>query len=184
MEVWKLILLGVIIGSNNLAVAFTLGALKIRSFWMRIIIVFGVFEFVIPLLGLFIGYQFSEVIADYAAYVGGGILLAFGLFMAYKSFNSSLEREQYLLEKVTSWMGIISLAAGLSLDNLIVGFSMGLQNFHPLTTASVIAASSVIFTFFGLNTGKYLKKHFKKSTDLFSAVLLILLGIATVFEWL
>lgn len=184
MEIWKLFLLGVVIGSNNLAVAFTLGTLKIRSYWWRIILTFGVFEFVIPLVGVFIGQQFSEFIADFASYVGGGILLIFGIYMVYKSFNSSLENEKYLLEKVTSWMGIFSLAAALSLDNLIVGFSIGLQNFSPLTTASVIAISSVVFTFIGLNTGKYLKDRFKKSTDLFSAVLLILLGIATLFEWL
>jgi putative Mn2+ efflux pump MntP len=184
MEVWKLFLLGVVIGSNNLAVAFTLGALDVRYFWWRIIAVFGVFEFVIPLVGIFIGQHFSEYIADYATYVGGGILLLFGLFMVYKSFNSSLEDEEYLLRKVTSWAGIISLATGLSLDNLIVGFSIGLQNFHPLTTAAVIAFSSIVFTFIGLNTGKYLKEHFKKSTDLFSAVLLIMLGVATLLEWL
>lgn len=184
MEVWKLFLLGIVIGSNNLAVAFSLGALNIRAFWWRIIVVFGAFEFVIPLVGVFIGQQFSEFIADYASYIGGGILLIFGLFMVYKSFNSSLEDEEYLLKKIVSWTGVISLAAGLSLDNLIVGFSIGLQNFSPITTASVIAISSVVFTFIGLNTGKYLKEHFKKSTDLFSAVLLILLGIATLFEWL
>lgn len=182
MEVWKLFLLGAVIGSNNLAVAFSLGALPTRSYWLRIIVIFGVFEFVIPLVGIFIGQQFSQIIADYASYVGGGILLVFGVFMVYKSFNSSLEDEEYLLKKVVSWTGVFSLAAGLSLDNLIVGFSIGLQNFSPLTTASVIAISSVVFTFIGLNTGKYLKDRFKKSTDLFSAVLLILLGIATLFE--
>lgn len=184
MEVWKLFLLGIVIGSNNLAVAFTLGALNVRYFWWRIIFIFGVFEFVIPLIGVFIGQQFASYIVEYASYVGGSLLLIFGIFMVYKSFNSSLENEGYLLRKVTSWTGIISLAAGLSLDNLIVGFSIGLQNFHPVTTASVIAVSSVVFTFIGLNTGKYLKDRFKKSTDLFSALLLILLGVATLFEWL
>lgn len=183
MEVWKLFLLGAVIGSNNLAVSFALGALKIRSFWWRIILAFGLFEFFIPLVGVFIGQQFSEFVTTYASYVGGFILLVFGIFMAYKSFNSSLEDEKYLLEKVASWTGIFSLAAGLSLDNLIVGFSIGLQNFHPVTIASVIAFSSVLFTIIGLNTGKYLKEHFRKSTDLFSAILLILLGVATLLEW-
>ena len=179
MEVWKLFLLGIVIGSNNLAVAFTLGALNTRFFWWRIIFIFGAFEFVIPLVGVFIGQQFSSYIENYASYVGGSILFTFGVVMVYKSFNSSFEDEGYLLRKVTSWTGIMSLAAALSLDNLIVGFSIGLQNFHPITTAFVIAVSSI-----GLNTGKYLKEHFKKSTDLFSAILLILLGVATLFEWL
>lgn len=184
MEVWKLVLLGIIIGCNNLAVAFAIGAMDTRDFWWRIIVIFGVFEFVIPLVGILIGQQFSTVIASYASYLGGGILLLFGIFMLYKSFKASKNEETYLLNKVKTWTGIISLAAGLSLDNLLVGFSIGLQNFHPLTTSTVIAASSVLFTIVGLNSGKYLKHHYRKPTNVFSAFLLIVLGLATFFKWI
>ena len=129
MEVWKLFILGIVIGSNNLAVAFALGAMDTRPFWLRITVVFGIFEFVIPLIGILIGQQVSRHIASYVSYIGGGILLIFGLFMIYKSFKSYKKEESNLLEKVTSWLGIISLSAGLSIDNLIVGFSMELQQY-------------------------------------------------------
>lgn len=184
MEVWKLIILGAVIGSNNLAVAFALGAMDTRSFWWRIIVVFGIFEFVIPLLGLLIGQQLSTLVASYASYVGGGMLIVFGLFVIYKSFKSYKKEESNLLKNVTSWLGLISLSAGLSIDNLIVGFSMGLQNFHPLTTSTVIAGSSVLFTIIGLNTGKYLKYQYRKVTDISAAILLLLIGILTILEWI
>lgn len=184
MEIWKLLTLGVVIGSNNLSVAFALGTMDIRSFWWRIILVFGIFEFVIPLVGLLIGQQLSTYIASYASYIGGGILLILGLFMIYKSFKANKKEESNLLKKATSWLGIMSLSAALSIDNLIVGFSMGLQSFHPLTTSTVIAGSSVLFTIIGLNTGKRLKHRFRKVTDIFVAFLLFLLGIASIFEWL
>ena len=184
MELWKLFILGAVIGSNNLAVAFALGAMHTRSFWLRIILVFAVFEFIIPLVGILIGQQFSTVIASYASYIGGGLLITFGLFMMYKRFQSNKKAEVNLSKKVTSWWGIISLSAGLSIDNLIVGFSIGLQNFHPLTTSTVIASSSVLFTIIGLNTGKHLKHHYRKVTDVFAAFLLLLLGVATIFEWI
>lgn len=183
MEVWKLVILGVVIGSNNLAVAFALGAMDTRPYWLRIIVVFGIFEFLIPLVGIIIGKQLSTVIASYASYIGGGILLILGFFMIFKSSKSFKKEESHLLKKVNSWTGIIALSAGLSIDNLIVGFSIGLQNFHPITTSSVIAVSSVLFTIIGLNTGKYLGDHFRKVTEIFAAILLLLLGIATIFEW-
>lgn len=184
MDVWKLVLLGIVIGSNNLAVAFGLGALNIRSYWWRIIVVFGLFEFFIPLVGVFIGRQFSSLIADYASIVGGTLLVLFGLFIFYKTLRSSKKEEKNLMDRITSWTGIISLSAGLSLDNLIVGFSIGLQNVHPLTVATVIAFSSVLFTLIGLNFGKYLKAQFRTWTDLTAATLLVVLGVATWFDWL
>lgn len=184
MEIWKLFILGIVIGSNNLAVAFALGALQIRSYWWRIILTFGLFEFFIPLVGVFIGRQFSQFIADYASYVGGALLIILGLFMSYKSFTNSSHNKAYLLRKITTWTGIISLSAGLSLDNLIVGFSIGLKNFHPITTASVIAGSSIIFTVIGLNFGNYLHKSFRTWTDVGTALLLIAIGVATFIGWI
>lgn len=182
METWKLFVLGAVIGSNNLAVAFALGTLQLRSYWWRIILTFGVFEFIIPLLGIFIGQQFSNYIADYASYVGGGLLLLFGCILFYKSFTSSEETGAILLQKVVTWTGLISLSLGLSLDNLIVGFSIGLQNFHPLTTATVIAVSSILFTIIGLNFGKFLSVKFRLWTERMAALLLIFLGNATFFS--
>lgn len=184
MEIWKLIILGVVIGSNNLAVAFALGALQIRSYWWRIVLIFGLFEFFIPLVGVFIGRQFSQFIADYASYIGGSLLIVLGIIMSYKSYTKASENEAYLLRKITTWTGIISLSAGLSLDNLIVGFSIGLKDFHPITAASVIAGSSIIFTLFGLNVGSYLHKKFRTWTDIGTALLLILIGIATFLGWI
>lgn len=184
MEVWKLVLLGMVIGSNNLAVAFAIGALDTKAFWWRIIVIFGVFEFVIPLVGILIGQEFSTFIASFASYLGGGILLLFGVFMLYKSFQPTKKEDSFLLNKVKSWSGIITLSASLSLDNLLVGFSIGLQNYHPLTTSSVIAISSILFTIVGLNSGKYLKHQYRKPTDIFSAFLLIALGLASLLEWI
>jgi putative Mn2+ efflux pump MntP len=49
---------------------------------------------------MLIGQHLSTIIANYASYVGGSILLLFGLFMIYKSFQSSKKEESYLLKKV------------------------------------------------------------------------------------
>tara|TARA_B100000508_G_scaffold141095_1_gene146747 strand:- start:24064 stop:24618 length:555 start_codon:yes stop_codon:yes gene_type:complete len=184
MELWKLFVLGIVIGSNNLAVAFALGSLNIRSYWWRIILTFGLFEFFIPLVGIFIGREFSKYIADYASYIGGSLLLLIGILIIYSALSKDDNHESKLLSKITSWTGIISISAGMSLDNLVVGFSIGLQEIHPLTSASVIATSSIVFTLFGLNVGKYLKKKFRVWTEIGAATLLLLIGFATLMEWI
>lgn len=183
MTLWKLVILGVIVGSNNLAVAFGIGALKVRSYWLRIILVFGFFEFVIPLLGVFIGKQFHEFISDYAAHIGGGILIILGGYILIKSLTSK-QSTQNLSDKVISWTGLISLALGLSIDNLIVGFSIGLKEVNPLKVASIISICSMLFAFIGLKVGAYLSAIHQKKTEIASSILLILLGLAVLLEWL
>jgi len=184
MEYWKLILLGIVIGSNNLAVSFGLGTLGIRKYWWRIILLFGVFEFTIPLVGIAIGRQFAQFISDYASITGGIILIGFGAILFYRSARQSKSDRKKMAQQVSSWMGTISLAAGLSIDNLIVGFSIGLKNFHPVITASVIAISSVTFAFIGLHVGRFLKATFRVWTERLASFLLVLIGVATLLGWI
>ncbi|MEX2485408.1 MAG: manganese efflux pump [Brumimicrobium sp.] len=183
MDFIDLILLGVIIGSNNLAVSFALGALKTKKYHSRIIIVFGIFEFFIPLIGLLIGRYFTSIIDDYAYIVGTIVLISLGLITIGSSFIKR-DNTLKLSQQITSYKGIISLAMGLSLDNLIVGFSMGLRNVEPFLLAGVIATFSVVFAFVGLKTGKYLSKNFQTITKISAGILLVLLGFATYFGWI
>lgn len=51
----SLIILGAVIGANNLAVSLALGSLGQSGRYLRIVPVFGFFEFVMPPIGLSIG---------------------------------------------------------------------------------------------------------------------------------
>lgn len=181
MSLWKLIVLGIIIGSNNLAVAFGIGALKVRSYWLRIILVFGFFEFVIPLVGIFIGKQFHDFISNYAHYVGGSILFMLGVYILLKNLIET-KKTNDLTDKIMSWTGLLSLALGLSFDNLIVGFSLGLKEVNPLKIASVISICSMLFAYIGLRVGSYLSSIHQQKTEIASSVLLILLALAVFFK--
>lgn len=43
--------MGLVIGSNNLAAALAMGILGNQERWWRILVVFGAFEFLMPLVG-------------------------------------------------------------------------------------------------------------------------------------
>ncbi len=53
--IMALIIPRVVICSNKFAVALTLGAMGQAPYRYRVMIVFGVFEFMIPLLGIYLG---------------------------------------------------------------------------------------------------------------------------------
>jgi manganese efflux pump family protein len=61
-----------------------------------------------------------------------------------------------LSRRLKSVGGIALLGLSLSLDNLVLGFGLGVQGDAPLLVAAVIALFSSIFTWAGLIVGRRL----------------------------
>lgn len=175
MGIPDLILLGIVIASNNLSFSFGLGALGTREYHLRIILIFTIVEFTVPLIGIYIGTFLSSFITEYAQITANIILIGLGIYTIFMSFRKKKEKEESL-ERLTSLKGLILVAIGLSLDNLLVGFSLGLKNAEPLTLAVFIGFFSMLFTFIGLKTGKYFKSIFGKYVQIFAGIVLIILG--------
>ncbi|HUG46737.1 MAG TPA: manganese efflux pump, partial [Sphingomicrobium sp.] len=148
---------------------------KVRR-W-RIVLTFGLFEFFIPLLGLWLGQRASGFVAGSVDWLGPALLAMLGSWTIYSAFRSQQEAEQ-LASRVTSWSGLIALSAGLSIDNLIVGFSLGLGEVEPLILAATIAAFSVTFALIGLNLGHCAQENHRRSAEAVTGILLIGLAIA------
>lgn len=178
MPLVNLIILGIVIGSNNFAVALALGALGLSAYRYRVIVVFGVFEFVVPLLGIWVGFAAAETIGLHSNIVGGILIFALGLFVVFGGFNHS-SNDKLLAQRVTRWSGLIVLAAGLSLDNLMVGFSLGLGEARPLAVASAISLFSMLFTWLGMHFGSESRRRWEGTAEITAGVLLMVLGIAS-----
>jgi manganese efflux pump family protein len=176
MDILDMILLGIVIASNNLAFSFSLGALGTTAYHLRIVLVFTIVEFTIPLIGLFIGRYISSFIENYTDLIGSIILIGLGFYTIFTSYKTKKETTESL-EYITSVKGLLLIALGLSTDNLLVGFSLGLGDVNPLKLAFFIAFFSMVFTFVGLKTGKFIKSTFGKYVQIFAGVLLIILGI-------
>lgn len=173
----ELLILGAIIGSNNLATALALGSLgqKIRR-W-RIVSVFGLFEFCIPLLGMVLGQRASTTFAGTFDWLGPALLALLGVWTIFSAARARQEAKQ-LASRATSWWGLIALAAGLSVDNLIVGFSLGLSRVEPLVLAATIAAFSMTFALIGLSLGHRAHENHRRVAGMATGLLLIGLAIA------
>lgn len=182
MTLIDLLIIGFVIGSNNFAVALTLGALGQCSRLYRIMLVFGIFEFVVPLTGIWLGAAAAGLIGLHSNIIGGILLSGLGLLAVIDSLRDH-SNDELLVQRVTSMSGLIILAAGLSLDNLLVGFSLGLVEARPLTVAGTIATFAVIFTWLGLRLGCESRRHWERPAKIAAGVLLIGLGAATCAGW-
>jgi len=182
------IVLGSVIGSNNLAVALALGAQGQAHRRFRIMLIFGLFEFFVPLLGIWLGSKTAETIGLHANLVGAVLLVGLGLFTGVggirrQSEDEKLAKDEKLARKVTRWHGLVFLAAGLSADNLVVGFSLGMGRANPLAVAGTIAFFSVLFTWAGIRLGREYRRNWERGAKIGAGGLLVGLGVACGLGW-
>lgn len=178
-----LLLFGVVIAANNLVVSLALGAMGRRDRFLRIILSFAFFEFTIPLGGVWLGRKVSETLSLHASWLGPAILAGLGAFMMISAGRSGLDRAK-LARAVTSWKGLIALSAGLSVDNLVAGFGLGMRGVPPLAMAVTIMGFSVVFSFIGLRTGHLVKRDYEKAGTAATGALLIALAGASIAGWI
>lgn len=182
MTWFELLSLGVVIGANNLAVAITLGALGHAGRMVRIAAVFGVFEFSVPLLGLLLGRSLADDLGAVGNWLAPVLLGALGL-LALASAGRRQGRP-WLVDRAASLPGLVLLAGGLSVDNLLIGFTLGVRDAEPLALAAVIAAFAVVFTVLGLRAGAHGRERWQAPAEALSGLLLIVLAVAVAAGWI
>lgn len=178
-----LLAFGVVIALNNMALALTMGALGGRRHRLRILTVFAVFEFSVPLIGVWLGQSLARAVAADLGWLGPMILAGLG-GMTLLSLRSSPRERETLVQAMTSWRGLIALSAGLSTDNMMVGFGLGLGGVSPLALASTIMLCSVSFAALGLQVGHRVSRDFEHPALAVSGVALIGLAIGAALGWL
>ncbi|KPV44915.1 manganese efflux pump MntP family protein [Alicyclobacillus ferrooxydans] len=170
--VLQLVLLGMALGLNNALASVALGTSGLkRSKLLQIAFLFALFEALMPILGIFLGDEVARLIGNHARYVGVGLLAAVGVYFFLKASDEQKADEQ----REPSLPGVksIILAIALSLDNLTVGFGLGMLDV-PLTLAAIaFGCISLVMTYVGLEIGRFLGKKVAVSADKLSGIVLV-----------
>ena len=182
-----LLLLAAALGLSNLAASVGIGAAGVD--WatrVRIAVVFGLFEAGMPLLGLVLGHGVADTIGHAARWLGGGVLVAFGvagLVQAWRQARAGAGGPQDP-RSVTGWagggVGWRMLASGLvlSADNLAAGFALGAYHTGLALAAAVFGVVSVAMSLAGLELGARIGVAAGERGELVACVLLIGVGAA------
>ncbi|MBB5021230.1 manganese efflux pump MntP family protein [Desulfurispira natronophila] len=176
-----MLVLGLVVASNNFAVAIGLGAMGHGLHRWRIAVVFGFFEFLAPLLGLWAGHEMSTMLHQRGPWLAAPLLAALGLWAVWDAFIASQHdwqrKERFYHRALISWVGLVVLAVILSVDNLLVGFSLGVNVVASLSLAAYISLFTVLFTLLGLYIGSACRHHWEKAAQVLSGLLFIGLGM-------
>lgn len=177
----KLVALVLPLGLDTFAVAAALGMLGTAPGRRReITLLFTCFEAGMPLIGLALGVALGRVIGGAADYLAIGVLTTFGLYMLLGSENEERIRE------LDGPRGLRSLALGvsISLDELAIGFTLGLLRLPVVAVVVLIAAQTVIVTQLGLRLGSRLSEPLRECAERIAGAALTLLGLVLLAEQL
>lgn len=165
------------VGADNFAAAIAIGLAGVdRQVRLRIAIVFGLFEAGMPVLGVVVGRSLAGSLGSQAHLVGGGLLVAVGLQMGIGALRSAHDAPA---ARAGAPMGrLIVLAAGLSIDNLVIGFALGARGTPLLLSVVVIGLVSVGLSLLGLELGSRLGAEVSHRSELFGAGVLLAVGAA------
>ena len=140
---------------------------------LRVGVVFGIFEAGMPLVGLLAGQGVARSLGDVSGYVGGTLLIGIGAWQIIQTFRAS-NRE---LSPPTSMRRLLLTGLALSMDNLVVGFSLGVQHTPVAEAIVVFAVVSVCLSLVGLEIGRRLGAAVQFSAEYAAGVVLMAVGL-------
>jgi manganese efflux pump family protein len=169
------------LGIDSFAVAAAIGAARPAGtdVRLRISAIFVAFEAGMPLLGLAGGGGLARIVGDAADYIAAAAVTGIGIWML-----ASRDDDEHAAGRLASTRGLAGLALGLSisLDELAIGFSLGLARLPVAPVILAIAAQALIASQLGLALGALISEHIRQRAEQLAGVALILLGSYLVAE--
>lgn len=169
--------------------------------WLLSALLFSCAEMLMPLLGIILGYAVSLVLSNVMHIVGPLLLIGVGGWELIEEIREWLEKRGFGVgaeqekkkrqqapreKKQAMWLHQLLLAISISLDELVVGFSLGGLtrslggSLSPLAFCAMVGIQSFLVTILGITAGRLLRvrlKPIREWSELLSAVLLIGLGV-------
>ena len=175
MNVLRLLAFVLPLGLDTFAVAAALGAtgdLTTRD-RLRVSALFVVFEGGMPLIGVAVGAPLARTIGPVADYLAVAALIGLGAWMLLAGGGE--ERRAARL-RMTHGVAIIALGVSISLDELAIGFSLGLVRLPVVAVIIAIAVQTLVAVQLGLYLGARIGERIRAGAERLAGVALIALG--------
>lgn len=176
-----LIALIVPLGLDSFAAAATLGLgrLSSRERW-RISLLFAAFEGAMPVVGLALGASAGQVAGGVAQYLAVAVLLALGLWAL---FGGGDEREADVRQLLRNpGAGALLLGLSVSLDELAIGFTLGLLRLPTVLVVALIAGQALVVAQVGMRVGARLGERVREGAERLAGAALLALGLVLLAE--
>lgn len=177
----KLIALVIPLGLDTFVVSAAVGAgrLPVRH-RLRVALLFTLFEGGMPLVGLGLGASLSTVVGSAAEYIAIGLLVGLGFYVLF--FEDEDDEQDKVGQLGTLGWGTLLLGLSISLDELAIGFSLGLLHLPKVAALVLIAGQAFLVAQVGLRLGGRVGEAVRERAEKFVGIGLIAVGLFLLVE--
>jgi len=178
-----LIALDVPLGLDTFAIAAALGMSGLtRQDRIRVTVLFTGFEMGMPIVGIVLGAVAGNVAGRAADYLAIVILIGLGVFMLWPQRDDRDEPERVGLLARTRGLAAIGLGISISLDELAIGFTLGLLRFPVVLVIALIGIQTLIVTQAGLRLGSRIGEAVRERAEQLAGIVLAALGVVLLVQ--
>lgn len=151
-----------------------------------IALVFGVFQFIMPIIGYFIGYSFKDILEAYIPWIAFSLLTLLSIKSLIDWIKDRKKKDEG--EKVNKKISILEiLVQGIStsIDALCIGFVyLNLNIANAMIVFSIIGITTFLLSLLTSIFGNLLANKLEKWAGLIAAIVFLAVGLKILIEGL
>lgn len=142
---------------------------------------FGLFQFLMPVMGWLIGRQFIDVISEWDHWIIFGLLGYLGVAMIREGLSDDDEDDDK--QFLGAWE-MIMLSVATSLDAMAVGLTFAFLPINVWEASTMIGVITFGISLIGVYLGKFMGQFVVKYADILGGGVLILIGTKILLQHL
>ncbi len=161
----------------SLAAAATGYAKDARAIF-RLSFHFGLFQFLMPVLGWFLGISFASHFKIFDHWIAFFLLAFVGIRMICEGMDKSPEKQK---NDPSRGMTMVMLSVATSIDALAIGLSLAMLDVNIWYPSIMIGVITTVMSFIAIKIGAKLGVLFGKKMEIFGGIILIFIGTRILF---
>ncbi|MBN2011206.1 manganese efflux pump [candidate division KSB1 bacterium] len=142
---------------------------------------FGLFQFIMPVLGWVAGIHFVSYVAAFDHWIAFGLLGIVGGRMILSGFDTSVEK--YRSDPSRGW-SLVMLSVATSIDALAIGLSLAVLDVNIWYPGVIIGGITALLSLIAIQIGKRIGALVGQRMEIIGGLILIGIGIRILAEHL
>jgi manganese efflux pump family protein len=179
--VLKLVLFVLPLGLDTFAVSAALGMRGLpRRERLKVSLLMAAFEMTMPVVGLLVGHALGHAVGSAADWIAVAVLAGLGGWMLFHKEENEGEKAAELATR--GGLAVIALGISISLDELAMGFTIGLLHLSLWLAVVLIGAQAFVFSQLGLRLGSRLSETLRERAEQLAGLALLALALLLIVE--
>lgn len=169
------------LGVDTFTVAAALGTLRLPlRTRIRISALFVLFEVGMPLIGVLFGHTIAAFIGSWGEWFAAALLIGLGIWFLVRRDEDEDERASRLVS--ANPLMTVVLGVGISLDELAIGFSLGLSGLPLVPVLIAIGIQTVVASQLGFALGRLIGERVRERVERLAGLAFVALGAFLIVE--